>query len=282
MMNWQAATTTFLIDHEGLTHRRYADALTQFHTWYIQTYHCEPEVALLTVEELRAYRQYLSGERHYQAATINLHLAALRGLLRCHGRNLRLKGVKLVAPAVEALDARALGRLLAAVDGPDWQDKRNVALLNVLARAGLRISEALSLNIGDVQLGDRGGVVLIRQGKGGKERSVALPKEARAALRAYLAVRPQAPESKLLFLSRSWQALGARDVQRLLAAAAQRAGLTQKITPHTLRHTYATRFLQAGGDIATLAQLLGHSSVATTTRYLHPDAGRVQEMVEEL
>jgi len=154
MMNWQAATTTFLIDHEGLTHRRYADALTQFHTWYIQTYHCEPEVALLTVEELRAYRQYLSGERHYQAATINLHLAALRGLLRCHGRNLRLKGVKLVAPAVEALDARALGRLLAAVDGPDWQDKRNVALLNVLARAGLRISEALSLNIGDVQLGD--------------------------------------------------------------------------------------------------------------------------------
>jgi integrase/recombinase XerD len=71
-------------------------------------------------------------------------------------------------------------------------------------------------------------------------------------------------------------------VQRLLAAAAQRAGLTQKITPHTLRHTFATRFLQAGGDIATLAQLLGHSSVATTTRYLHPDAGRVQEMVEEL
>jgi site-specific recombinase XerD len=72
---------------------------------------------------------------------------------------LRLKGVKLVTPAVEALDARALGRLLAAVDGPDWQDKRNVALLNVLARAGLRISEALTLHIGDVQLGDRGGAV---------------------------------------------------------------------------------------------------------------------------
>lgn len=112
--------------------------------------------------------------------------------------------------------------------------------------------------------------------------TLALPKEACAALRAYLAVRPAAPDNDSLFLSRRWQALRARDVQRLLTATAQRPGLTQKVTPHMLRHTYASRFLQAGGDIATLAQLLGHSSVATTTWYLHPDAGWVQEMVEEL
>ncbi len=73
-----------------------------------------------------------------------------------------------------------------------------------------------------------------------------------------------------------------RDVQRLVAKFARLAGITRKVTPHTLRHTFATRFLRRGSDLATLQLLLGHANLATTTRYLHPDAARVQEMVEEL
>jgi len=71
-------------------------------------------------------------------------------------------------------------------------------------------------------------------------------------------------------------------VQRLVAKFARLAGITRKVTPHMLRHTFATRFLRQGGDLATLQLLLGHANLATTARYLHPDAARVQEMVEGL
>jgi hypothetical protein len=174
-----------------------------------------------------------------------------------------------------------LGRLLAAVEGPDWQDIRNGAMLNILARAGLRLSEVLALKLDDVTLNDRSGSLLVRQGKGKKERTVALAKEACAALRAHLDVRPKMAQTDILFISRSWQPLGARDVQRLITEAKRRAGIQKEVTPHTLQHTFATRFLQNGGDVATLASLLGHTNVATTTRHLHPNAARVQEMVEK-
>ncbi|MDX9956172.1 MAG: tyrosine-type recombinase/integrase [Anaerolineae bacterium] len=279
--DWQSSVANFLAEYEDITYRRYADALAEFAAWYQVTYNTLPEPALLTVEELREYRNHLVAQGH-KAATVNLRLAPLRGLLRSIGRNVKIRGVKQVKPAIEALDGRELGRLLAAVEGPDWQDVRNGAMLNVLARAGLRLSEVLALKLDDVTLNDRSGSLLVRQGKGKKERTVALAKEARAALRAYLDVRPKMAQTEVLFISRSWQPLGPRDVQRLIAEASRRAGIQKTVTPHTLRHTFATRFLQNGGDVATLASLLGHTNVATTTRYLHPNAARVQEMVEEL
>ena len=85
-----------------------------------------------------------------------------------------------------------------------------------------------------------------------------------------------------LFFSKTGNPLDTRDVQRLVAKFARLAGITRKVTPHTLRHTFATRFLRRGGDLATLQLLLGHANLATTARYLHPDAARVQEMVEGL
>ncbi len=279
--DWQSCVASFLDEYEGITRRRYTDALAEFATWYQATYDALPEPALLTAEELREYRNHLVAQGH-KAATVNLRLAPLRGLLRSIGRNVKVKGVKQVKPAIEALDGRELGRLLAAVEGSDWQDVRNGAMLAILARAGLRLSEALALKLDDVTLNDRSGSLLVRQGKGKKERTVALAKEARAALRAYLEVRPKMAQTEVLFISRSWQPLGARDVQRLITEASRRAGIQKTVTPHTLRHTFATRFLQNGGDVATLASLLGHTNVVTTTRYLHPNAARVQEMVEGL
>ena len=168
------------------------------------------------------------------------------------------------------------------MDGHDWLDKRDVALVAIMARAGLRVSEVLALKVVDLELNARSGKVLVRHGKGSKEREVPLSAEARGALRAYLDVRPQS-DLDLVFLSRTLAALNARDVQRLVADAARRAGIKTKVTPHILRHTFATRFLeQSPGDIRTLATLLGHANISTTARYTHPRAQRMQEMVENL
>ena len=283
MTPWATQTAEFLATYEGHTRDHYTAALAAFATWYQESFAEEPDARLLTDEEARAWRVHLTS-KGYQAATVNAYLAPLRALIAAvnPGRGLKVKGVKLVPAPVTPLDARSLGRLINVLDGPDWQAKRDVALVNLLARAGLRISEALALALGDVELGPRSGQVLIRLGKGRKERVTPLSAVARAALRAYLDVRP-AVDHKLIFVSRSGRPLLARDAQRLISGAAQRAGIKTPVTPHTLRHTFATRFLELHpGDLRTLQDLLGHASLTTTGRYLHPSAQRVRALVEDL
>ena len=95
-------------------------------------------------------------------------------------------------------------------------------------------------------------------------------------------MRPEV-NGDLLFISRTHRELDPRDVQRMVSEAARRAGIKFTVTPHTLRHSFATRFLAKNlGDMASLATILGHANIRTTTRYLHPSARRVQEMVEDL
>ena len=263
------------------TRKSYASALAEFRRWYVGSYGVEPDASMLTDEEARDWRAYLATVRRLGAATVNQKLAALKGLVRYLGRELKVKGMKRVIPPVEPLNARELGRMLAAADGDTWQDKRNVAILNLMARAGLRVSEVVNLRLEDVELNRRKGSVKVKAGKGLKERIVPLPLQARRALQEYLDVRPESA-GDLLFVSKTGRPMSARDVQRLVSKAAWLAGIDRKVTPHTLRHTYATRALRNGVDLATLSRLLGHESITTTARYLHPDEGRVAEMVEGL
>lgn len=280
-MTWDEQAEAYLSSLGPSSARPYRAALADFAAWYRQSYGESPDSALLTEEEVREYRCYLSGVRNLKAASVNLRLSALKGLARFCGRRIEVRGVRRVEPPMEPLNGRELGRLLAAAEGEGWLDRRNVAILSLMARAGLRVSEVVGLGVEDVRLNDRSGWVLIRRGKGLKERRVPLSLEARKGPAAYLEVRP-AWAGKALFVSRGGERLTARDVQRLVATAARRAGLGRRVTPHLLRHTFATRFLRSGGDLATLQAVLGHSSLATTARYLHPDAARVQEMVEGL
>jgi site-specific recombinase XerD len=85
-----------------------------------------------------------------------------------------------------------------------------------------------------------------------------------------------------LFITKNWNRLSKRPVQRMVKSAAGRAGIERKATCHVLRHTFATRFLEKGGDLATLRDILGHANLSTTSRYLHSNARKMQQMVEDL
>ena len=282
-MSWNIEP--YLSTLNSTTADRYRTALDDFHRWYTGAYGADPDPALLTDEEAREWRGYLSGVRRLAASTVNVRLAALKGLVRHAGGRIETKGVRQVQQPVEALTGRELGRLVRAVEnqqwGPEWLTLRNVALVALMARAGLRVGEVVALDLDDVELNDRSGWVTVRQGKGLKERRVPLSLQARKALAAYLAARPDA-DTPALFITNRWSRLGSRAIQLMVKSAAQRAGIEQGVTPHTLRHTFATRFLEQGGDLVTLRDILGHANIATTSRYLHSTAAKMRGMVEEL
>ncbi|MEW6179156.1 MAG: tyrosine-type recombinase/integrase [Chloroflexota bacterium] len=255
------------------TAERYRSALDEFTEWYTSTTGAGVDWNLLTAVEVKDYTAYLQTVRRLSPASVNLRLAAIRSLLRHLGRTLKVKGPKQVTPPLKALSARELGRLFAAAEG----SQRDTAILNLMARAGLRVGEVVRLRLGDVEMNGRSGWLTVRGGKGNKTRRVPLNGEVRQALKAWLDERPKVTED-WLFLSRTGNPLSARDVQRMVAEYARVAGV--EATPHTLRHTFATRAIEKGVDVATLAAILGHSRIETTGRYLHPTAERIQDAVE--
>jgi len=194
MTTWPETTQTYLATLHLATARQYRTALDDFAAWYTQSYGEQPDPALLTDEEVREWRGYLLGVRKLAASTVNVRLAAIRGLARFAGRELRTKGVKQVQAPIEVLTGRELGRLLAAVEGhrwgAEWMVKRNLAIVSLMARAGLRVGEVVALDVGDVELNARSGWATVRLGKGLKERRVPLSLQTRKALQAYLDAGP--------------------------------------------------------------------------------------------
>lgn len=155
---------------------------------------------------------------------------------------------------------------------------RDKALLELLYASGARVSEALALNLDDVT-GDEG--VITVTGKGGKQRLVPVGAAARAALEAYLVRgRPALANgtSHALFLNKRGGALSRQSAWTVIKDAAERARLGKDISPHTLRHSFATHLLEGGADVRTVQELLGHSSVTTTQIYTHVTAENLREV----
>ncbi len=175
-------------------------------------------------------------------------------------------------------------RLLEAVDtsGPDGV--RDRALLELLYAAGLRVSEPLGLDLEDLSL-DGGFVRVV--GKGDRERLVPIGDEAIAWLGRYLAeVRPALLEMGRagtvrggpVFIGDRGRRLGRQRAWEAIRAAAARAGLAERVSPHTLRHSFATHLLEGGADLRVVQELLGHASISTTQLYTHVTGERVREI----
>ncbi len=168
----------------------------------------------------------------------------------------------------KALSVEQVDAILASIAGDDPRGLRDRALLELLYSCGARISEVISLDIDDLDLAARS--VLLR-GKGGKQRLVPVGGPAVAAVDAYLVrARPalaSARSGPAVFLNVRGGRLSRQSAWQILADAAHRAGITAAVSPHTLRHSFATHLLDGGADVRVVQELLGHASVTTTQVY---------------
>lgn len=175
---------------------------------------------------------------------------------------------KLPSRLPKAITVDQVGALLAATDGDDIQSLRDKALLELLYATGARVSEAVSLNVDDVIDDD----IVRLTGKGNKQRIVPLGSYARTAIDNYLVrARPalslRGRATPALFLGMRGARVSRQNAWLIIRAAAERAHLDVEISPHTLRHSFATHLLAGGADVRVVQELLGHSSVATTQIY---------------
>ena len=215
-------------------------------------------------------------------------VVAARGLHRFAARE-GLVGADAAAAVRPPAPARRLPKalpvdqvlaLLAAAGDDSPRGVRDKALLELLYGTGARISEAVALDVDDVDLEE--GVVLLR-GKGGKQRLVPLGSYARQAAEAYLVRgRPALAQAgrggPALFLNHRGGRLSRQSAWATLRAAATRAGVTVTVSPHTLRHSFATHLLDGGADVRVVQELLGHASVTTTQIYTMVTVERLREV----
>lgn len=215
-------------------------------------------------EEVRQYLVYLMRTRNMSWSGYIVHLCVLRFFYHVTlGRDEMLHGI--AYPRSErrlpvVLSPAETERFFRAV----WNLKHR-ALLKTAYAAGLRVSEVAALRVTDID-GSRG-VIRIRQGKGRKDRYAPLPPRLLEVLRDYW--RACRPHPWLFPSRRTKRPLHPRSIQRPCKEAGQRAGLRKTVTPHTLRHSFASHLLEAGVDLRTIQVLLGHRSLQTTAHYTH-------------
>ena len=221
-------------------------------------------------------------------ATVARKLAAARSMFRWLHREGMLPAYPAAAlrsPKKERklprfLSREEMERLLAAPKGDGLAEVRDRAILETLYSSGVRVSELAALEESDLDL--RAGVARVL-GKGRKERLAGLGSFAVKALRAYVAARrrsPAARRSDALFENRRGGRLSTRGIQRILAKRLAEAGLDPRISPHKIRHSFATHLLDAGADLRSVQELLGHRDLATTQIYTHVSAGRLREVYD--
>ncbi len=247
----------------------------------------------IDAELVRQYRLFLnrleksnSPSGGLKKITQNYHVIALRNFLKYLAkRDIKTLAAEKIELAkqppreVEFLEGDELERLLKSPAGDSLRDLRDRALLEFLFSTGLRVSEACKLNLGSINL-DKGEFSV--RGKGEKIRVVFLSDAARTALKTYLAKRKDIEQALFVRIPKSKTAkdeeaqakyanlrLTARSVQRIIKKRAVNAGITRRITPHTLRHSFATDLLISGADIRSVQAMLGHSSITTTQIYTH-------------
>jgi len=250
-------------------------------------------VLKMDVAGIRKFLEHLS-QQNYSPATMARKIATLRSFHRWLEKRsliatnpmLMIRTPKQSKRLPKAIDVEQVERLLSAPDDKTLLGARDRAILETLYSTGIRVSELVGIDRGDI---DETGAALIVRGKGRRERIVPLGSHALAALRHYIAMldaelsgtpdgrNPQSP----LFINKHGGRLSTRSVRRKVSKYLAQAGLDPNISPHTLRHSFATHLLDNGADLRSVQELLGHQSLSTTQVYTHLTSQRMRDVYDD-
>jgi integrase/recombinase XerD len=246
------------------------------------------EPAALTRDQVVRFVLHLR-EKEYAPTTVARKIAAVKSF--CHfleqegiiaeDPTLHIDSPRVTKYLPRAASVNEIERLLAQLDGQTAASLRDRAMLELLYATGMRVSELVSLDCGDVNADDD---VVQCRGKGDKQRQIPFGQKARDALSRYVSLgRAQLlgkRESRAMFLNHHGDRLTRQGFWLIIKSYARQAGI-EKITPHTLRHSFATHLLSNGADLRSVQELLGHSSIATTQVYTHVADTRLREVYDE-
>lgn len=252
------------------------------------------QVSDITEDKIREFRLWLNRQAGTNNGTMkrrtqNYYLIALRAFLKY----LRKRGIEGLSPErielaklperqIDIISGVELGRLLDSANGTDLKSLRDKAILELLFSTGLRVSELCALD-SDIDLSRDD---LSVRGKGDKVRVVFLSEASKQAVRTYLKARKDMEPALLVNIpavgkeakKASPTRLTPRSIERIMKIYATKAGITKKVTPHVLRHSFATDLLTNGADIRSVQALLGHASINTTQIYTHVTDAHLREV----
>jgi integrase/recombinase XerC len=272
------------------TIKSYREDLTALTQYLVDARGACPQPQDITPLDLRGYVAALH-DAGYAKTTIARRLASMRSFFRFGQREgwsktnpaKPLRNPRKGRSLPHFLSAEDLGRLLVAPSAKQPMGLRDRAILETMYSAGLRVSETVGLNDGDLDLA--GGVLRVR-GKGRRERLSPLGSYAAAALEHWLRVRrlhPRQPagDAAPVFTNKFGRRLTTRSVARMLEKYLRITGLDSRTTPHSLRHSFATHLLDRGADIRSVQELLGHKSLVTTQIYTHVSTAALRAIYEK-
>jgi site-specific recombinase XerD len=272
------------------TYVGYEKDLTQFHRFYLSQWKVEPFVDEIETHHLRAFLRYLSEEKHYKTNSIIRVIATFRSFFRFLEReeyieknpSNRLQAPKKPESIPKYLTKEEIEKLLSALSLDKDKGKRDYAIIQTLRYTGLRVSELTNLKIEDVNFEEA--TITVWHGKGDKYRIIPLHPELAPILHDYLEnVRPPSEDPYFFITKKTETRITTGYIRVILHKAADEAGITKKVTPHVLRHSFATSLYKDHGvDLLRIGKLLGHASPRATSIYTHTTPEHLREALEKL
>jgi integrase/recombinase XerC len=263
-----------------------AGARPQLLTAVLEATTVQPKLLEVEADDIRRFLAFL-GKQDYSKSTTARKLATLRSFYKFLVRRGRVESNPLASIRTPKQDKRLpkfleveqVNKLLGTPDDGTFLGARDKAMFEVLYSTGVRVSELVDLDIADI---DEASQCIRVRGKGKKQRRTPIGPTALAAVRRYLDMRRADPRSvgfdqEALFVNKHGKRLSTRSVRRKLDKYLLEAGLDPAVSPHTLRHSFATHMLNNGADLRGVQELLGHQSISTTQIYTHLTSARLKK-----